>query len=50
MELIIEISNLLKDNPLVYEIFMAKLFPKAYDSKYLFTETENYSKIQFYSN
>ena len=50
IELIIELSQRLKDNPLVKEIFLTKIYPKAYNNDFLFTETDKFSKIQFYSN
>lgn len=50
IELVIELSQRLKDNPLVKEIFLTKIYPKAYNNDFLFTETDKFSKLQFYSN
>jgi len=49
IELILELSEILKHNPLMKEIYLSKIFPKAYSNQFLFTEMEKFSKIQVYS-
>jgi len=49
MDIVKEISDSILLNPLVKEIYISKIFPKAYNNAYLFSEVEVFSKVQFYS-
>ena len=49
MELVKEVSDQILSNNIIKEIYISKIFPKAYNNQYLFEEVELYSKVQFYS-
>jgi len=50
LDIITEVSNQFITNPSIKEIYYSKIFPKAYNKGYLFSEVEVHSKVQFYSN